>query len=252
MDRTASAVQELIEAVRKLRGPGGCNWDRSQTLQSLSPYMLEEAYEVAGAVESGNREELKKELGDLLLHIIMASEICGEEGDFHLADVAAGITGKLIRRHPHVFLESAQLTPEEVEKQWETIKSAEKKKSRAKFFDSIPTAMPELQKAWRIQQRASEVGFSWPSEEASREMALAILKETARFTGETAGELLFQLVNLLRRQSIEPERSLRARNRDFMDRFDRLEELLHHRGCSLNDADRDIFMECSAIVFEEE
>ncbi len=191
MDRTASAVQELIEAVRKLRGPGGCNWDRSQTLQSLSPYMLEEAYEVAEAVESGDREELKKELGDLLLHIIMASEICGEDDDFHLADVAAGITHKLIRRHPHVFLESTQLTPQEVEKQWETIKSAEKKQSRTKFFDSIPSAMPGLQKAWRIQQRASEVGYPWPSEEASRKQPRPSWRKQTVSQGKPPGSFSF-------------------------------------------------------------
>ncbi|MCP4647536.1 MAG: MazG family protein, partial [bacterium] len=150
MDKATKALEELIDTVRILRSPGGCNWDRSQTLKTLRPYMLEEAYEVADAVDKNDMRELKKELGDLLLHIIMSADICSEENIFTLAEVAEQITEKLKRRHPHVFDETSSLTPEEVEKQWEAIKATEKKKEKKRFFDSIPAAMPALQKAWRI------------------------------------------------------------------------------------------------------
>ncbi len=243
MDSAAAAIEELLEAVRKLRGPGGCSWDRSQTLKSLRPYMLEEAYEVADAVDSGNMDELRKELGDLLLHIVMSAEICREEDIFDLADVAAQITGKLVRRHPHVFDGTTDLTPEEVEKQWEAIKSQEKKKEKKRFFDSIPGSMPALQKAWRIQQRASEVGFPWPGEDDF----LAEVKKDIQ-NGDP-GELLFVLVNLLRIRGVEPEQALREANTCFMEGFHRLEELLEERGVSMNDADESTLRECEVIAF---
>lgn len=250
MDRTAEAIQELLEAVRKLRGPGGCSWDRSQTLESLRPFMLEEAYEVADAVDSGDMEELGKELGDLLLHIVMSSEICREEGCFDLAGVAGRITEKLKRRHPHVFLESSALTPDEVEKQWETIKAREKKGEKKQFFDSIPGSMPALQKAWRIQQRASEVGFPWPGVEQSIREATAILTG-GDLDGESSGRLLFLLVSIMRQQGTEPEKALRDAGADFMDRFNRLEELLHARGCSLHDNCESDLRECIGIAFRK-
>lgn len=249
MDRVTEAFQELIQAVRKLRGPGGCSWDRSQTLKSLRPFMLEEAYEVADAVDSEDMEELKKELGDLLLHIIMSSEICREEGSFDLADVAGRITEKLKRRHPHVFGEKSHLSPEEVEKQWEAIKSEEKKEQKKMFFDSIPGSMPALQKAWRIQQRAWEVGFPWPGPEETAETAMSILA-AENLNEENSGKLLFLLVSLMRQNGTEPEKALRSTGADFINRFNRLEELLHARGCSLHEADESKLCECIGIAFE--
>ncbi len=245
MDRTTAALEELLEAVRKLRGPCGCSWDRSQTLKSLRPYMLEEAYEVADAVDSGDMDELRKELGDLLLHIVMSAEICREQGIFDLAEVASRITEKLVRRHPHVFDGTTDLTPEEVEKQWEAIKSQEKKKEKKRFFDSIPESMPALQKAWRIQQRASEIGFPWPGEED----LLAKVKKDIQ-NGDP-GDLLFGLVNLLRIRGVEPEQALREANTSFMQGFHRLEELLGERGVSLHDAGEAEIKECAAIVFKK-
>jgi tetrapyrrole methylase family protein/MazG family protein len=247
MDRTTDSLKELIETVRTLRGPGGCNWDRSQTLQSLRPYMLEEAYEVADAVDRNDLNELKKELGDLLLHIIMSAEITAEGGHFDLAQVAELITGKLKSRHPHVFDEACSLTPAEVEKQWEAIKSEEKKGEKKQFFDSIPKNMPSLQKAWRIQQRASEVGFTWPVEQKTDQL----IHIDEPITDRSAGELLFNLVNLLREKGIEPERALRIANSDFISNFNRLEELLRVRGCSLNSATETVLQECEAIAFRK-
>lgn len=250
MDRTAEAILELIEAVRRLRGPGGCSWDRSQTLESLRPYMLEEAYEVADAVDRNDLNELKKELGDLLLHIIMSSEICREAGNFDMTDVAARITEKLKRRHPHVFQERSRLSPEEVEKQWEAIKSQEKKNERKQFFDSIPGAMPALQKAWRIQQRSSEVGYPWPDEENTLSAVRNLLSGN-ELTMQISGEILFHLVSLMRQQGIEPERALRAANGKFIKSFNLLEELLEDQGYSLNNAESNFLKECITLAFKD-
>lgn len=248
MDRTTRAIEELLKTVRTLRSPGGCNWDRAQTLQTLRPYMLEEAYEVADAVDNNDMDELKKELGDLLLHIIMSADICSEENIFDFADVADQITEKLKRRHPHVFDKTSELTPEEVEKQWESIKSVEKKKEKKKFFDSIPQAMPALQKAWRIQQRASEVGFpTQTSDESKYEIEQLISKVDLSETD--TGRILFLLADIARQNSIEPEKALRDKNSDFISRFNHLEELLEARGCSLNDSCADQMEACVAIAF---
>ena len=246
MDREGdlySSIVELVNVVRKLRSPSGCSWDRSQTVESLSPFMLEEAYEVLEAVERGDTDTLRKELGDLLLHIVMASEICGEEGRFSLMDVVDGITGKLVRRHPHVFDENVDLSPDEVEQQWETIKAAEKKDEG--FFESLPSTMPALQTAWRIQQRASDVGFDWPDAEGARARVMEELKE---FDGSVKegdreeqfselGDFLFSAVNYVRLLGYEPEALLRASNRKFLRRFTRMEEILREKGAALEDAD---------------
>lgn len=250
MDRTTRAIEELLKTVRTLRSPGGCNWDRAQTLKTLRPYMLEEAYEVADAVDEGDMDELKKELGDLLLHIIMSADICSEENIFDLADVADQITEKLKRRHPHVFDATSELTPEEVEKQWEAIKAVEKKQQQQKFFDSIPKAMPALQKSWRIQQRAFEVGFPTQTpDESKKEIEQLISKEGLSETD--TGRILFLLADIARQSSIEPEKALRDKNSDFISRFNHLEELLEARGCSLNDPCAEQMKECVAIAFNQ-
>ena len=249
MDKTSSAIIQLLKTVRTLRSPGGCNWDREQTLQSLRPYMLEEAYEVADAVDKNDMEDLKKELGDLLLHIIMASDIAEDSNDFSLKEVVELIDEKLKRRHPHVFDSTSDLTPKEVEKQWETIKAEEKKKDKKKFFDSIPNAMPELQKAWRIQQRAEEVGVKQSTAEASRDEIITTLKKN-NLTEENLGIILFQLINVSREAGLEPEKALRIKNTDFMKRFNYLEELLSEAGCSLHEVDEKKMQEFVAIAFD--
>ena len=249
MDRTTKAIKELLATVRTLRSPGGCNWDREQTLQSLRPYMLEEAYEVADSVDNNDMDELKKELGDLLLHIVMAADICNDDGIFDLADVAGQITEKLRRRHPHVFNKISDLTPEEVEKQWESIKSAEKKKEKKRFFDSIPKAMPSLQKAWRIQQRASDVGFPGKTQEENTKEIIQLLSK-GELTEESTGKILFALADIARLNRIEPEKALRDKNKDFIDRFNHLEELLASKGVSLDSTDRRVLLDAFAIAFE--
>lgn len=240
---TLQALTDLLAIVRKLRSPEGCSWDRKQTVASLCPYMLEEAYEVADAIAGGDMDLLRGELGDLLLHVVMSALICEENGEFSLEDVTNGISEKLIRRHPHVFGSRNDLSPEDVEKQWESIKASEKRKEG--FFSSIPSGMPALQTAWRIQQRASEVGFDWPDAAGSRskideelaefESALSTDDETAQ--KEELGDLLFSVVNYSRLLGFEPEAILRASNRKFISRFSRMEKVLKENGLSLDEAD---------------
>lgn len=240
MDSSLEALKGLLETVRILRGPGGCSWDRDQTLESLRPYMLEEAYEVADAVDRGDMNELEKELGDLLLHIFMAAEISMENGGFHLAGVAERITQKLRRRHPHVFQGSRQLTPEQVEKQWEAIKASEKQKESKRFFDSIPGSMPALQQAWRLQQRSEELGFTWPDRADSARRAAEFLLGNCT-DEETLGKALFFLANYCRLSGVEPERALRVFNTCFKEGFNNLEDRLEEQGLTVSNADEKAF-----------
>jgi MazG family protein len=205
--------------------------------------MLEEAYEVADAISGGAMDEVRRELGDLLLHVLMMSVIAEEGGEFDLAGVAEGIRSKLVRRHPHVFDEECSLTPAEVERQWEAIKSGEK--GDEGFFGSIPPSLPALQAAWRLQQRASEVGFDWPDPEGARNKLREELEELeeALDSGDSdqqrreLGDLLFSVVNYCRLMGFEPEASLREANAKFIRRFSRMERALDGRGISLHEAD---------------
>ncbi len=234
----------MIALVKKLRSPKGCSWDRKQTVSSLRPFMLEEAYEVADASEREDWNMLKGELGDLLLHVVMAALICEEDDLFTLSDVVKGISEKLIRRHPHVFDETSSLSPEEVEQQWESIKSKEKKEDKEGFFCSIPGGMPALQTAWRIQQRAAEVGFDWPDAEGALNKVHEELGELGESleTGkeeeikEEMGDVLFSMVNYCRLTGLEPENTLRHTNRKFMRRFTEMELILSENGLKIEDA----------------
>ncbi|MEN8208416.1 MAG: nucleoside triphosphate pyrophosphohydrolase [Candidatus Fermentibacteria bacterium] len=237
------AIAGLVRIVRKLRSPSGCSWDREQTVASLSPYMLEEAYEVADAIELNDMDLLRTELGDLLLHVIMSAEICEEQNEFSLRDVVEGISEKLIRRHPHVFEQQSGLSARDVEKQWESIKAQEKKDEG--FFGSIPSAMPALQTSWRIQQRASEVGFDWPDAngalskigEEIGEFEKALESDDTEAQNDELGDVLFSMVNYCRLLGFEPEAVLRSNNRKFIDRFTRMERILKKAGYSLAEAD---------------
>ncbi len=245
-DKLMSAIADLVQIVRKLRSPSGCSWDREQTVLSLSPYMLEEAYEVADAIEKNDMKLLRTELGDLLLHIIMSADICEEQNEFSLKDVVCGISEKLIRRHPHVFKEHCSLSANEVEKQWEAIKASEKREEG--FFSSIPSAMPALQTAWRIQQRASEVGFDWPNArgalgkifEEIGEFERSMESDDTEAQNAELGDVFFSLVNYCRLLGFEPEAVLRSNNSKFIERFTRMERILEEAGYSLGEADMEM------------
>lgn len=217
-ERAAAALSDLLDTVLTLRGPGGCEWDRSQTVASLRPFLLEEAYEVADAAEDGDWEALRSELGDLLLHILLDAVIADEEGRFDLAQVADGIREKLVRRHPHVFGDVDPLSPGEVERQWERIKSAEK--GGEGFFGSIPPAMPALQTAWRIQQRAADLGYAGRAGRPTPGLEEIVEKAVGDDGSAGVGRLLFEIVDYARIRGHEPEAALRKACRSFMDEFE--------------------------------
>jgi len=244
-DPAAESLVRLLETVRRLRGPEGCSWDREQTVMSLRPFLLEEAYEVADAAEKGDPDMLRAELGDLLLHVVMSAVICEEDDLFSLEEVIDGIREKLVRRHPHVFSDRVGLTPDEVERQWESIKAEEKADRDESFFGSFPAGMPSLQTAWRIQQRASEVGFDWPDAKGAADKVLEELKEFEKAIEESGpeaqeeelGDVLFSLVNYCRLMGFEPEATLRRSNSKFVLRFSRMERILTRMGLTLEQSD---------------
>ena len=231
----------MIEIVKKLRGPGGCKWDRAQTHKSLVPYMTEELYEVIEAIEEDDMRKLKEELGDLLLHVVFQADLAEEEGHFTLADSIETISSKLVRRHPHVFAGLKVGSVSEIKKNWEEIKLRE---GRQSLLEGIPKNLPALLLARRVQQRASEVGFDWervPSvieklEEEFLELKNAIeSREQSRIRDEL-GDLLFTVVNLSRFLDIDPEDALRHTIKKFINRFKLVEEELLKKGKKLEEA----------------
>jgi MazG family protein len=213
MDEGLLALRDLLDVVRTLRGPGGCSWDREQTLETLRPYLLEEAHEVAEAAERQDWNAVSDELGDLLLHILMWAEIGCEKGFFSLRSVSEGIREKLVRRHPHVFGDKASPSPEEVERQWEAIKQSEKSGKNQGFFSSMPGGMPALQTAWRITQRASDAGLEpLPGQ---TDIESAVRRFFAGPSEENLGRLLLLISGYSCSLGIEPELALKRANRGF-------------------------------------
>jgi len=240
-------MDRLREIMRRLRGPDGCPWDREQTLESLKSNLIEETYEVVDALESGDREELCGELGDLLLQVVFQSQICEENGDFTFDDVAAGIADKLVRRHPHVFGDVQARTSGEVLKNWEKIKKTETVSEKPRsLVEGIPRHLPALAKAHLVQKRVARAGFEWDEisgvvsklEEELAEVKEAMALKDAAAIREELGDLLFSTVNLSRYLGHEPEELLNENIAKFMRRFQALEDLLHADGremehCSL-------------------
>jgi tetrapyrrole methylase family protein / MazG family protein len=228
----------------RLRGPSGCPWDKEQTAHTLKKFLIEEAYETLEAIETGTPEALKEELGDLLLQIIFLSRIAEEKREFSFSDVVDGLAEKLIRRHPHVFRPAGSKTSmprnaQDVVKVWRAIKELEGKYAeRVSLLDDLPLALPALERARRISQRVSRVGFDWPTIDAVWEKVLeelAELKRAARRPSrkeaeEELGDLFFTLVNWARFKEISAEEALRKANRRFSERFRQMEMELRRRG----------------------
>ena len=251
---TAGArFERLVEIMRTLRSPGGCAWDREQTVASLRPFVLEEAYEVVEAMDRNDRASLCEELGDLLLEAVFVAQICAEDGDFTIADAADAVTAKLIRRHPHVFGEGAgagDLSPVEVKRQWERIKREERADApadRATLLDGIPEALPSLLRASRIGARAANVGFDWDeaeqvidkADEEIAELRDAIAAGSPAPIEEEIGDLLFTIANAARKLRVDPESALRTANAKFTRRFRAVEQRLEDRGRTVHDASPD-------------
>jgi MazG family protein len=225
--------------MERLRGPGGCPWDREQTLTSLRPYVLEETYEVLEAIDGGDLADHREELGDLLLQIVFQAQLRKEEGAFDFADVANAISGKLVSRHPHVFGTAEVKDAEGVLKQWAALKR-EEKRARGKgesALEGVPREMPALARADRLTEKASRVGFDWPDLSGARakvDEELAELDEAIRGGDRAAlehelGDVLFALANVGRKLGLPPEEALRGAINRFISRFGHVERELARR-----------------------
>ena len=235
--------EKLCEIVAKLRGPGGCPWDREQSNASLVPPLLEEAYEVAGAVHAQDDANLREELGDVLLLIVMHAQIAAEEKRFDIDEIAREINEKLIRRHPHVFGDSDAADAGAVLKQWEAIKHAEKKDA-SHHLASLPKALPALMRAEKAQKKAARVNFDWPElrdvmakvDEELAETKASIGSGEKRMIADEIGDLLFAAVNLARKCGLEAESLLQAATDKFVARFNEMEDRLRARGGKLGES----------------
>ncbi|MCX7590324.1 MAG: nucleoside triphosphate pyrophosphohydrolase [Kiritimatiellae bacterium] len=233
----ARGMDRLLSVVARLRGENGCPWDREQTLASLKPYLIEEAYELLEAIEDGNPDRHKEELGDLLLHILLQVQIRAEQGDFTFDDVCHSLADKLIRRHPHVFGDVRVSNSEEVLSNWETIKSQERGPD-GYVMEGIPRHLPALQKAQRVQERAARVGFDWPNaqgamdklEEELAEMREALEEGEHEKLSQELGDLLFSLVNVCRLSGVGAEEALEQTIARFLQRFARIEARVRESG----------------------
>jgi ATP diphosphatase len=250
-------LDDLLHLMARLRDPQhGCPWDLKQDYASIVPHTLEEAYEVADAIERGDFAHLPGELGDLLFQVVYYSQLAREEGRFDFAQVVDGITSKLIRRHPHVFpdgnlygaVDVPKLDEAAVKQRWEAIKAEERAKKAAapeqlSLLDDVPVALPSLSRAIKLQKRAAQVGFDWPEalpvvdkvREELDEVLEAMSENDADAIAEEIGDLLFVVSNLARHLKVEPESALRAANAKFERRFRFIEQALRDAGRNMED-----------------
>ena len=236
-------MARLLSIMARLRRPGdGCPWDLEQTIDSIKPNLIEEAYEALDAMESGNRDHLTEELGDLLLQIVFQSQIASQEGSFTFEDVARGICDKLIRRHPHIFGDVKVANSKEVLRNWDAIKKTEKK-ARISALDGIPKHVPPLHRAYQLQRRASKVGFDWSKVddvlakllEEVGELREAIAKKDRKNVVEEIGDLLFSVVNVSRFMKVDPAYALELTNAKFSRRFKAVEDEIVSGGRRMKD-----------------
>lgn len=235
----------LLDIMKKLRSPDGCPWDLEQSVESLKPYIIEEAYEVVEAIDSGNSNEIKEELGDLLLQVVFVSQMASEAGDFKIDDVIKAISEKLVRRHPHVFGDEIKKTSAEVLKNWESIKIEErKKKASSSILEGVPVQMPALLRAHRITEKVSRVGFDWSNirevfdklEEELKEFEEAVLEKDPVKMEDELGDVFFALVNVGRFIEVNPEEALKKTISRFTSRFNYIEDGLRKKDVDIRDA----------------
>lgn len=239
----------LLDVMTRLRGPGGCPWDREQTRTTLKPFLIEEAYEVLEAIEGGDPRDLEEELGDLLFQVVFHARLAEESGEFAMADLLQHLIDKMVRRHPHVFGDASVATSSEVLVQWEAIKQREARASgqQRSVIDGVPRSLPSLLRAQRLQAKAARVNFDWPDaraawakvEEEVREAGDALASGEARRVQDELGDALFSLVNVARLSSIDAEEALQGAIEKFRRRFAAMEADLTARGMSVGSVSQD-------------
>lgn len=237
-EQEGRAYPRLVELMQRLLAPDGCPWDREQTMSSVRRYVVEEAAEVVDAIETGDRDELRAELGDLLLQVVFLGELARAEGSFGPDDVIAGICDKLVRRHPHVFGDEKLEGSTEVLRNWERIKAQERKgtrKEKAGLLGAVPRSLPALTRAQRVGEKVARVGFDWPDARGSRtkvaeevaELDQAIASGDKDRVEAELGDVLFALVNLARHVDVDAEGALRRTIDKFTTRFSHVEARVH-------------------------
>ncbi len=246
METVEKLFKELVEIIAKLRSEDGCPWDRQQTHDTLKPSFLEEVYEVVDAIDDGNDEKIEEELGDLLMQVLLNAQIAEDEDQFNICGVIQKISDKLIRRHPHVFGDVRVRDTQEILANWEAIKSREHAhRDRESILDGIPSHLPNLMKARKMQAKASRVGFDWEKaddvlkkvEEEIEELKACINTPEPRRIEEEIGDILFSVVNLSRFLDVEPEEALRKSNAKFVRRFKYIEAKIAAQGKKITDYD---------------
>jgi MazG family protein len=236
------SFDELVQLMTTLRGPNGCPWDRKQTLGSLKPFIVEEAYEVIDAIDRDDRRGLAEELGDLLLQVVFVAEITRGEGSFDVYDAITAIHDKLVRRHPHVFGDVVAKDAEQVLVNWEKLKNEERKAENKSVLDGVPQSLPALLKASRLTEKAARVGFDWRRtsdvfeklEEETRELRAAVDGGDEGMIQDEIGDLLFTIANIARKLDVNAEEALQAANRKFIRRFTSMERSVRERGRNLD------------------
>ncbi len=231
------AMESLLWLMARLRDPvSGCPWDRRQTFATIAPYTLEEAYEVVDAIERGNLDDLREELGDLLFQVVFHARLAEEQGAFDFQDVARSIVDKMLRRHPHVFADEPRGNEAEQQARWEAIKAGEKG-GQSSLMDGVTAGLPEWMRALKLQKRAARVGFDWPDargplakvreelDELEREMDSAQAGKGRDRLEQELGDVLFAVMNLARKLDMDPGRALRGCNRRFEQRFRLMETM---------------------------
>lgn len=233
---------DLVNLMTTLRAPGGCPWDRQQTLPDLKPYVVEESYEVIDAIDSGDRASLLEELGDMLLQAVFIAEITREEGAFDIYDSITAIHDKLVRRHPHVFADVVANDAEEVLVNWEKLKNAERKAENKSVLAGVPQALPALLRASRLTEKAARVGFDWRRtedvfdkiDEELGELREAVAAGDKAHIEEEIGDLLFTVANIARKVGLNAEEALQSTNRKFTRRFGSMETTVRATGRDLD------------------
>jgi nucleoside triphosphate diphosphatase len=245
-DSSGTRFESLLSIMARLRGEGGCPWDRAQTRESLKPYLIEEAYEVVQAIDEGSREHLIEELGDLLFQVVFHCQVAAERGEFTIADVLEGLSDKMTRRHPHVFGDSVVADAREALAQWERIKHDESTEAGTdrSALDGVPPTLPALLRAQRLQVKAARVGFDWGAwQEAWKkvreevvEVDEALARGESRRVEDELGDLLFSMVNVARLQGVDAEDCLRRAADKFTRRFKEVEADMRAGGRTVNEA----------------